>query len=178
MAEFGATAELRPMGSSAAFDMAAPRAERYDQLDIQCPALLSDPDPVANQANFAALVHMAFGWHWVGFYRVEGDALVLGPFQGPVACTRLPRGRGVCAAAWEGNAAVVVADVAAFPGHVVCSAASRSELVVPVRDIDGQVVAVFDMDSVHLADFDGADADRLQALIDGLAPRLIHGHRP
>ncbi len=161
------------MASPSAFDPHATRAERYDQLDEQCPALLTDASAVANQANFAALVHMAFGWHWVGFYSVDGDELVLGPFQGPVACTRLRRGRGVCAAAWERNEAVVVQDVDAFPGHVACSPESRSEMVLPVRDEEGNVWAVFDIDSAQPSDFTDEDARRLQCIIDGVAGRLI-----
>ena len=163
------------MGASSAFDHSATREDRYDQLDLQCAALLVDADPVANQANFAALIAMAFGWHWVGFYRVEGDELVLGPFQGPVACTRLQRGKGVCAAAWARNEAVVVADVDAFPGHVACSAASRSEMVIPVRDRQGTVQAVFDVDSDLPGDFDAADAERLQRLVDAVSDALLHG---
>ena len=138
--------------------------------------MLVDADPVANQANFAAMVHMAFGWHWVGFYRVEGDELVLGPFQGPMACTRLQRGKGVCAAAWEANEAVVVADVEAFPGHVACSALSRSELVLPVRDGQGNVKAVFDLDSAEVDDFSDEDAAQLQAIIDRVAQALLTGY--
>lgn len=143
---------------------------------MQCPAVLVDADPVANQANFAAMVHMAFGWHWVGFYRVEGNELVLGPFQGPMACTRLQRGKGVCAAAWEANEAVVVADVEAFPGHVACSALSRSELVLPVRDGQGNVKAVFDLDSAEVDDFSDEDAAQLQAIIDRVAQALLVGY--
>lgn len=161
------------MGATAAFDPMSSRADRYDQLELQCPAVLVDDDAVANQANFVALLHMAFGWHWVGFYRVEGDELVLGPFQGPVACTRLQKGKGVCAAAWEQNAAMVVQDVASFPGHVACSPLSQSELVLPVRDSDGVVRAVLDIDSVVRGDFDGQDAERLQSLIDGVSRALL-----
>ena len=156
-----------------AFDLNASPAERYDQLDIQCGPLLEDADAVANQANFTAIVHAAFGWHWVGFYRVVGEELVLGPFQGPVACTRLQRGRGVCAAAWEQNEAVLVPDVEAFPGHIACSPLSRSELVLPVRDAHGVVRAVFDIDSSTVGDFDAADVARLQGLLDAHEHRLI-----
>ena len=166
------------MADVAAFDHTTPREARYDQLEMQCAALLSDPDPVANQANFVALVNMAFGWHWLGFYRVLNGELVLGPFQGPVACTRLSKDKGVCAAAWSRNESVVVQDVDAFPGHVVCSAESRSELVVPVRDSEGQVRAVFDVDSDAVGDFTQVDADRLQRLIDGVASRLIEESIP
>ena len=159
------------MSFSAAFDLNATRAERYSQLDMQCGPLLDEPDGVANQANFSAVVHAAFGWHWVGFYKVRQNELVLGPFQGPVACTRLPEGRGVCAAAWARNEAVFVSDVDAFPGHVVCSPESRSELVIPVCDSDGQVCAVFDVDSDVRGDFDAEDVRRLQHLVD------LHAHR-
>ncbi len=165
------------MASSPAFDSDAPRSARYDQLDQQCPALLTDASTVANQANFAALVHMAFGWHWIGFYLVEGDELVLGPFQGPVACTRLQRGRGVCAEAWSRNEAVLVDDVDAFPGHVACSPQSRSELVLPVRDATGAVRAVFDIDSARAADFNQEDAFRMQRLLDRVADQLIPSGR-
>ena len=164
------------MSSSAAFDLNSPRADRYDQLELQCGPLLEEADVVANQANFAAIVHAAFGWHWVGFYRVSGDELVLGPFQGPVACTRLQRGRGVCAAAWEANEAVLVSDVEEFPGHVACSPLSRSELVLPVRDVAGQVRAVLDIDSVVEGDFDVEDANRLQRLLDRHAHRFYSDH--
>lgn len=161
------------MSSSAAFDLNAPRADRYDQLELQCGPLLEDTDAVANQANFAAMVHAAFGWHWVGFYRVSGDELVLGPFQGPVACTRLQRGRGVCAAAWAQRESVLVPDVEAFPGHIACSPLSRSEVVLPVCDAQGEVRAVFDIDSTEVQDFDESDVRRLQALIDAHAHRFF-----
>ncbi len=161
------------MAAASAFDPKAPRQVRYDQLDVQCAALLSDPDHLANQANFVALIQMAFEWHWAGFYRVLNGELVLGPFQGPVACTRLSKGRGVCAAAWSRNEAVLVQDVAEFPGHIACSAESRSELVLPVRDAQGVVRAVFDIDSAEVGDFAQEDADRLQRLIDAMGSRLI-----
>ena len=166
------------MADASAFDHTSPRRVRYDQLDLQSAALLSDPDPVANQANFAALVSMAFGWHWVGFYRVDRSELVLGPFQGPVACTRLSKDRGVCAAAWSRNETLVVDDVDHFPGHVVCSPESKSELVVPVRDAQGEVRAIFDVDSAVKADFGEEDAERLQRLIDAAASRLIDESTP
>lgn len=161
------------MSTAPSFDPHASRAALYDQLDLQCPGLLDEPDAVANQANFSALLHAAFGWHWVGFYRVSGDELVLGPFQGPVACTRLRRGKGVCAAAWERNAVVRVADVEAFPGHVACSALSRSEIVLPVRDAQGEVRAVLDIDSAALDDFSAEDEARLARLIDAQAHRFL-----
>jgi len=136
------------------------RSVLYASLLPQLEALLhGEKDPVANMANLAAALHQAFGWHWVGFYRVVGEELVLGPFQGPVACTRIPKGKGVCGTAWSSNSTIVVPDVEQFPGHIACSALSRSEIVVPVRQTDGQVCAVLDIDSAQLNDF--AENDRL-----------------
>ncbi len=148
-------------------DQSLSKAEKYQQLVPQMKALLEgESNLTANLANFAALLHTTFGWHWTGFYLVsDEDDLVLGPFQGPVACTRLRRGKGVCAAAWESGQTVVVEDVDAFPGHVACSSLSRSEIVVPVRDNSGSVVAVLDVDSAKLADFDETDRAGLQALV-------------
>jgi L-methionine (R)-S-oxide reductase len=120
---------------------------------------------VAAMANAAAALHEVFGWHWVGFYRVIGDALVLGPFQGPVACTRIARGKGVCGTAWATGRIQVVPDVEQYPGHIACSALSRSEIVVPLRDHTGRIAGVLDIDSVHLNDFDAADALALERLM-------------
>jgi L-methionine (R)-S-oxide reductase len=151
----------------------APRSAQYAALVTSLEHLLEGEDVrVANLANAASLLHMAFGWHWVGFYLVDPvrDALVLGPFQGPVACTRLFRGKGVCAAAWERAETVVVPDVEAFPGHVACSSLSRSEVVVPIR-VDGEVVGVLDVDSAVLADFGPEDAQGLEAYVAVLERR-------
>jgi len=145
---------------------ATDKAGRYRELLPQLAALIgSDTDAIAVMANVSAALKEAFGWHWVGFYRVEGDTLVLGPFQGPVACTRIPHGRGVCGSAWARNETLVVADVDAFPGHIACSSLSRSEIVVPLTDSAGRVAAVLDIDSVHLADFDDTDRTSLETLI-------------
>lgn len=144
---------------------------RFDALLPALRALLEgEPDRTANCANVAAALHEAFGWHWVGFYRVDAgrDCLVLGPFQGPVACTRLHRGRGVCAAAWESGETVVVADVEAFPGHVACSALSRSEVVVPVV-VEGEVVAVLDVDATELDAFTAAHVAGLERVVAEIA---------
>ena len=131
----------------------------YAALLPQLEALLQgEADPIANMANVAAALYTAFGWHWVGFYRVVGDELVLGPFQGPVACTRIGHGKGVCGTAWAQGRTLVVPDVERFPGHIACSALSRSEIVVPVRDGSGSIIAVLDVDSVHVDDM--AEADR------------------
>ena len=128
--------------------------------------LTGEPSGVANLANVAAALWSATGWHWVGFYLVDqaADNLVLGPFQGPVACTRLHRGKGVCAAAWETNTTQVVPDVHEFPGHVACSSASLSEVVLPICGSNGVVVAVLDIDSALADDFSREEVECLEAL--------------
>ena len=137
----------------------------YVQLVEQARALVeNEPDEIANMANVAALIHNTFHFWWTGFYRLVGDDLVLGPFQGPIACTRIKRGRGVCGAARERRETVVVPDVEQFPGHIACSSASRSEIVVPVFDSEGNVKAVLDIDSEHLATFDDVDARYLEQI--------------
>ena len=139
------------------------KTECYTQLVGQARALIEgEPDEVANMANVAALIHSTFHFWWTGFYRVVGDDLVLGPFQGPIACTRIGKGRGVCGAARERRATVVVPDVGLFPGHIACSSASRSEIVVPIFDKAGHVAAVLDIDSEHVATFDDIDACYLE----------------
>ncbi|MGI4834902.1 MAG: GAF domain-containing protein [Janthinobacterium lividum] len=141
------------------------KAERYAELYPQVAALTApESDLTANLANVAAALRQAFGFFWVGFYVVRGAELVLGPFQGPIACTRIGRGRGVCGTSWVEARTVLVPDVEAFPGHIACSAASKSELVVPVLK-DGQVVAVLDVDSDQLNDFDAADQAALEKLM-------------
>lgn len=133
------------------------KSETYQSLLPQLKALVADEsDAIANMANAAAALHEAFGFWWTGFYRVEGDSLVLGPFQGPIACTRIPYGRGVCGTAWQRGETVVVPDVHAFAGHIACSSASNSEIVVPVIR-DGQVIAVLDIDSTDYSAFDETD---------------------
>lgn len=145
------------------------KKEQYALLLKQVQGLLEgESDRVANMANVAAVLHEAFGFWWTGFYLVQGRELVLGPFQGPVACTRIPFGRGVCGTAWQQGKTVVVPDVEEFPGHIACSSASRSEIVVPV--IKGNdVVAVLDIDSRELATFDARDAAGLEAIAALLA---------
>jgi L-methionine (R)-S-oxide reductase len=127
-------------------------------------------DVVANMANTTALLHESFRFWWVGFYLVRDGELVLGPFQGPLACTRIPRGKGVCGAAWEREATVIVPDVELFPGHIACSAASRSEIVVPLMR-DGVVIGVLDVDSEHLDYFDVTD----QAFLEQICAVLVAG---
>lgn len=146
--------------------IAGSKAEQYEGLLPQIEALLSyERDRVANMANVAAALREQFGWLWVGFYIVQGDELVLGPFQGPVACTRIKKGRGVCGAAWAEARTLLVPDVEQFPGHIACSTASRSEIVVPVLR-EGSVVAVLDVDSRELAAFDELDKLWLERVVD------------
>ena len=155
------------------------KPEKYRLLERQIASLLEgETDTVAKMANLAAALHETFGFWWTGFYRVvvpchsgldpESAELVLGPFQGPVACMRIPFGKGVCGTAWERNETVVVPDVEAFPGHIACSSASRSEIVVPVHDGTGAVTAVLDIDSDRLAAFDGVDREWLERIVEYL----------
>ena len=127
--------------------------------------LEGETDGIARMANVAAVLHGTFGFWWTGFYRVAGKELVLGPFQGPVACMRIPFGKGVCGTAWARNETIVVPDVEAFPGHIACSSASRSEIVVPVHGPDGTVTAVLDIDSDRLAAFDEVDRAALERMV-------------
>ena len=121
-------------------------------------------DTIANMANMAAMLHETFGFWWTGFYRVIGNELVLGPFQGPLACTRIAYGHGVCGTAWKERRTLVVPDVEEFPGHIACSSASRSEIVVPVFR-NGEVVAVLDIDSAELNTFNETDAEYLERIV-------------
>ena len=144
------------------------KTEQYENLLPQIEAVMDKKaDVIANMANMAAMLHETFGFWWTGFYRVIGDELVLGPFQGPLACTRIAYGRGVCGTAWKEHRTVVVPDVERFPGHIACSAASRSEIVVPVFR-DGEVVAVLDIDSAELNTFDEADTENLNKMVNFL----------
>ena len=141
------------------------KSEQYSLVLKQIQSLLDgETDPIARMANTAALLHETFRFWWTGYYRVEGDELLLGPFQGPVACMHIPFGKGVCGTAWQQNRTLVVPDVEQFPGHIACSAASRSEIVVPVWS-DGKVVAVLDIDSQHLATFDYCDRHWLEQVV-------------
>lgn len=137
---------------------------QYQSLIPQIKALLSgETDPIANMGNIAAALKEQFKWLWVGFYLIKDDELVLGPFQGPVACTRIQRGKGVCGKAWQQAEILIVPDVEVFPGHIACSSASRSEIVLPLMT-DGKVTGVLDVDSQHLAHFDAIDARYLQQI--------------
>ena len=148
------------------------KAEIYQSLIPQIKGLLDgEPDLVANLANVSAALKEQFGWLWVGFYLVKPDSknsaeteLVLGPFQGPVACTRIKKGRGVCGAAWQNSATLIVADVEKFPGHIACSSLSKSEIVVPLIK-NGEVIGVLDVDSAELDQFDETDKQYLEEII-------------
>jgi L-methionine (R)-S-oxide reductase len=141
------------------------KAEQYTSLLPQIKALITgEPDQVANLANIAAALKEQFGWLWVGFYLVKGEELVLGPFQGPVACTRIRKGRGVCGTSWAQAATLVVPDVEKFPGHIACSSLSRSEIVVPLVK-NGEVFGVLDVDSAELNTFDETDRKFLEEVV-------------
>ena len=141
------------------------KTDKYQSIIPQIKGLIEgEPDLVANLANVAAALKEQFGWFWVGFYLVKSNELVLGPFQGPVACTRIQKGRGVCGASWEKAQTLIVADVEAFPGHIACSSLSRSEIVVPVLS-GGEVVAVLDVDSEQLNHYDETDRLYLEEIV-------------
>lgn len=141
------------------------KQEQYESILPQIQAVM-DPnvDIIANMANMAAMLHETFGFWWTGFYRALGNELVLGPFQGPLACTRIAYGRGVCGSAWKERRTLVVPDVEQFPGHIACSSASKSEIVVPVFN-NGEVIAVLDIDSDQLGTFDAVDARYLEQVV-------------
>lgn len=135
------------------------KAEKYETLFPQIESVVSaESDVVANMANVASMIHETFGFWWTGFYRVIDGILVLGPFQGPMACTRIRKGRGVCGTAWAEDRTQVVPDVDQFPGHIACSSASRSEIVVPIHNDQNEVIGVLDIDSADLNTFDDTDA--------------------
>jgi GAF domain-containing protein len=147
------------------------KQEKYISITQQIESLITgEPDLTANLANIAAALKEQFGWFWVGFYMVKENAntgnseLVLGPFQGPVACTRITKGRGVCGTSWAKEETIVVADVEKFPGHIACSSASKSEIVVPIFS-GASVVGVLDVDSELLDQFDAVDQQYLEAIV-------------
>ena len=142
------------------------KEEKYRLLYKQIQALVeNESDTIANMANVAAMIHHTFGFWWTGFYRVIDGELVLGPFQGPLACSRIAYGRGVCGTAWKERTTQVVHDVEKFPGHIACSSASKSEIVVPLIK-EGEVTAVLDIDSEHLATFDDTDRHWLEKIAE------------
>ena len=164
------------MAESLAFSRGADRGTMYDEIVPQIDALIAgEADMTANLANIAAVLKEAFSFFWVGFYLVKGGELVLGPFQGPVACTRIDFDQGVCGHAYTTREMVIVPNVDEFPGHIACASASRSEIVIPIFDADGLVFGVLDVDSDKLGDFDTTDADGL-AKVANLIERAIRSH--
>lgn len=154
------------------------KEEKYKLLTEQIKALVEgETDWVGVMANVTAAIQETMGFLWTGFYRVAGRELLLGPFQGPVACMHIGYGCGVCGTAWQRQKTVVVADVEQFPGHIACSSLSRSEIVVPVKSPEGSVVAVLDIDSRQVATFDDTDRRQLEAICALLGP-LFGGNSP
>jgi GAF domain-containing protein len=142
------------------------REQKYKETIPVVQSLVeTETDEIANMANIAAIIKEVFGFHWVGFYRIVGEELVLGPFQGPLACTRIKHGNGVCGASWKKAETIIVADVNLFPGHIACSSLSKSEIVVPIIRNE-KVTAVFDIDSVTLDDFSDIDAVYLRQIAE------------
>lgn len=141
------------------------KAEQYQSIIPQIQAIVEgESDVIANLANICAALKQQFDWLWIGFYLVKQNELVLGPFQGPIACTRIAKGRGVCGTAWEQQQVMIVPDVDQFPGHIACSSASRSEIVLPIMK-NGECIGVLDIDSEELNQFDEMDAEYLQQLM-------------
>lgn len=149
------------------------KAKNYELLAPQVESLAGGySDEIAVMANVCAALREAMGYFWVGFYRVSGTELVLGPFQGSVACYKIPYGKGVCGTAWQRRETIVVEDVEQFPGHIACSSLSRSEIVVPLFDQTGEVRAVLDIDSTELGDFDDTDRQWLEQMMQAVARQL------
>ena len=141
------------------------KAEQYQSLIPQIQAIVADEsDVIANLANICAALKQQFNWFWIGFYLVKDNELVLGPFQGPIACTRIAKGRGVCGTAWQQQNVMIVPDVEQFPGHIACSSDSKSEIVLPVMK-QNKCVAVLDIDSDTLDSFDEVDAEYLKQIV-------------
>ena len=161
------------MAESLAFSKTSDRSVIYREIAPQIDALISDePDLIANLANVAAVLKEAFGFFWVGFYLKKDDQLVLGPFQGPLACTRIDFDKGVCGHAYTTREIIIVPDVDEFPGHIACASASKSEIVLPIFDKTGEVFGVLDVDSDRLNDFSQTDAEGLREIIK-IIERLI-----
>ena len=141
------------------------KEEKYTLLYKQIESVTEEEsDVIANMANIASMIHQTFGFWWTGFYRVVDKELLLGPFQGPLACSRIAYGKGVCGTAWKEQKSEVVPDVDKFPGHIACSSASKSEIVVPVF-LNGEVVAILDIDSEHYNTFDNTDKEWLERIV-------------
>ena len=153
------------MSESIFIDRNFSKEEQYIQLMPQIQSLMAgEKDEIARMANLTAVLKEVFDWLWVGFYRVQGDELVLGPFQGPIACTRIAYGKGVCGTAWKEKQTIWVPDVEKFPGHIACSSASKAEIVVPVFDKDNSIIAVLDVDSERSDQLDETDKYNLEKI--------------
>ena len=161
------------MSENLIIDINASKFEKYEALLPQIESLIAyETSLTANLANVSAALREAFGWWWVGFYLVDGEELVLGPFQGSVACTRIRFGRGVCGTAWKEAKSQLVPDVEKFPGHIACSSASVSEIVIPVIDKNGKVLAVLDVDSERYDVLDETDVHYLEKLVAMVAEKF------
>lgn len=156
---------LKNMAESLILDINHSKEEKYISLLPQIDSMISgESDLIANLANISAALKETFGFFWVGFYLIKDGELVLGPFQGPIACTRIKYGKGVCGTAWKEERTIVVPDVNQFPGHIACSSESKSEIVVPLFDKDKKIIGVLDVDSDYLNAFDETDAKYLEKL--------------
>ncbi|MEZ5346173.1 MAG: GAF domain-containing protein [Pyrinomonadaceae bacterium] len=166
------------MAESIAFSRSKDRKTRYTEIAPQIAALIgSETDLTANLANVAAVLKEAFGFYWVGFYLVKENQLVLGPFQGPLACTRIDFDKGVCGHCYTTRETVIVPNVDEFPGHIACSSATRSEIVLPVFDRNGNVCAVLDVDSDELDDFGEVDSEGLGEIVKIIEDQLLHSEQ-
>ena len=146
------------------------KQQQYESLYPQVKALVDgEPDLIANLANISAALKEQFNWLWVGFYLVKDEELVLGPFQGPVACTRIRKGKGVCGSSWAAKQTLIVPDVEKFPGHIACSSLSKSEIVVPIIH-NNEVIGVLDVDSIDLDQFDDTDERYLERIVRLITP--------
>ena len=154
------------MSGSISINPNLPTAEKYILLEEQVKALVyGEDDLIANLSNIMSALKYGMNYFWVGIYKVVDDQLVLGPFQGPVACTRILKGRGVCGACWERNQIIIVGNVDEFPGHIACSSDTKSEIVLPVRNKEGEVAFVLDIDSTNLNDFNTEDQKGLEKIV-------------
>mgnify|MGYP006217835759 FL=1 len=154
------------MSGSISINPNLPTTERYLLLQQQVKALVyGEEDLIANLSNIMSALKYGMNYFWIGIYKVAGDQLILGPFQGPVACTRILKGRGVCGACWERNQTIIVGNVDEFPGHIACSSDTKSEIVLPVRNKEGEVAFVLDVDSTNLNDFSVEDQKGLEKIV-------------
>ena len=163
------------MAETIAFNSEASREERYQTILPQLRAVVEgEKDTIANLANIVAVLKEVFGFFWIGFYLVKNDSLVLGPFQGPLACTRIAMGKGVCGTAWKEKKSILVPDVDLFPGHIACSSASKSEVVIPIF-VNNEVRMILDIDSDQLNDFTADDIKYLEMVADICSQVLVVG---